>query len=259
MITGEEKEVLITVKAYPNPSAKYGETVCCAGIDLSNNQWIRLYPIPFRDLDIDKKFNKYNIIKVNCFKSKTDNRPESYHVNSDSIKIVKNIDTKRNWEERKSHIMQLPIKSMCQFYKDLEKNNISLALIKPERISFESIAQKPSDKKRREECYAQLSFFNKYKDDIEEIPYKFYYNFYCSGEKECQGHKLSICDWEIGQAYRNWRNKYDNEIILLDKIKEKWMDISNTDKRDVYFYVGNMHRFPTNFLVLGVFYPRLNK
>jgi len=30
----ETKQVLITVKAYPNPSVKYGETVCCAGIDI---------------------------------------------------------------------------------------------------------------------------------------------------------------------------------------------------------------------------------
>jgi len=44
----QKKKILVAVKAYPNPSSKYVETVCCAGIDLSTNQWIRLYPIPFR-------------------------------------------------------------------------------------------------------------------------------------------------------------------------------------------------------------------
>ena len=49
-MNGEVKNVLVTVKAYPNLSRKYGETVCVAGIDLDSKQWIRLYPIPFTRL-----------------------------------------------------------------------------------------------------------------------------------------------------------------------------------------------------------------
>jgi hypothetical protein len=30
----ENKRILITVKAYPAPSISYGETVCCAGLDI---------------------------------------------------------------------------------------------------------------------------------------------------------------------------------------------------------------------------------
>ena len=62
----ETKTVLVTVKAYPNPSRKYTETVCCAGIDIDTKKWIRLYPIPYRDLDESQKFKKYNITsKIN--------------------------------------------------------------------------------------------------------------------------------------------------------------------------------------------------
>ena len=64
MTTLETKTILITVKAYPSPSRKYGETVCCAGIDIDTARWIRLYPIPFRDLDTSQKFKKYTIIRV---------------------------------------------------------------------------------------------------------------------------------------------------------------------------------------------------
>jgi hypothetical protein len=28
-----------------------------------------------------------------------------------------------------------------------------------------------------------------------------------------------------------------------------------SEKKDTYFYAGNMKRFPENFMVLGVFYP----
>lgn len=53
--------VLITVKAAPNPSAAYGETVCVAGIrlDLDAPGWLRLYPINFRDMDAGVQFSKY--------------------------------------------------------------------------------------------------------------------------------------------------------------------------------------------------------
>jgi hypothetical protein len=39
-------EVLITVKAYPNPSAGYAETVCVAGlrIDTDPYEWVRERP-----------------------------------------------------------------------------------------------------------------------------------------------------------------------------------------------------------------------
>jgi hypothetical protein len=50
--------VLITVKAAPNPSATYGETVCVAGLrlDLDAAGWVRHYPINFREFDSDGKF-----------------------------------------------------------------------------------------------------------------------------------------------------------------------------------------------------------
>jgi len=88
MVTPVTKRVLITVKAYPNPSKKYGETVCCAGIDIESLEWVRLYPIPFRDLDSSQKFQKYTIVTVRCWKAPDDHRLESYKVDSDSIKIV---------------------------------------------------------------------------------------------------------------------------------------------------------------------------
>jgi hypothetical protein len=255
----ENKKILITVKAYPNPSRKYGETVCCAGVDLSNYQLVRLYPIPFRDLDNEQQFKKYSIIEVKCFKPSSDKRPESYCVVADSINVLDVIDTDNGtWERRKDIVLKLPVKPLCQAYRDAEEKDLSLGFIKPENITFDWIKQSPPDQKSRELCYAQLSFFNKKKNAIEEIPFNFYYNFKCAGIPDCSGHKLSIIDWEIGQAFRDWRTKYPSENILLEKIRQRWLEISNTTKRDVYFFAGNMWRFRKTFMVLGVFYPRLN-
>ncbi len=252
----EKKQILITVKAYPNPSTKYGETVCCAGVDINSSQWIRLYPIPFRDLDIDKKFKKYSIIEVDCAKTSEDKRPESYRVNSDTIKVIDWLDTEKGkWNKRKSIVLKLPIFSMCQMFKDAKEKDLSLGLIKPDEISFEFSKHSLSNQHSRKDCYAQLSFLNKMKDAIEEIPFNFYYRFKCAGEDTCPGHKLLIIDWEIGQAYRDWQSNYSKNDILVEKIRQKWMDIANTSKKNVYFYVGNMKRFRKNFMILGVFYP----
>lgn len=63
----ERKRILITVKAYPNPSTKYGETICCAGVDLNNSQLVRLYPISYRDLDSEKKLKNTVLLKLIAF------------------------------------------------------------------------------------------------------------------------------------------------------------------------------------------------
>jgi hypothetical protein len=109
---------------------------------------------------------------------------------------------------------------------------------------------------KRQACYAQLSFFDTKKKAIEQIPFDFYYHFKCYGETDCLGHKLPIIDWEIGQAYRNWRYKYKPQEHLLQKIKQRWLKLICSEKNDVYFYLGNMKRFHDQFMVLGVFYPQ---
>ena len=69
------------------------------------------------------------------------------------------------------------------------------------------------------------------------------------------GHNYSIIDWEINQAYRTWKLDYNNQEELFQKIEEKWLNQMCSENRDVYFYVGNMKRFKSNFMILGVFYP----
>ncbi|MCX6811959.1 MAG: hypothetical protein NT039_04710 [Candidatus Berkelbacteria bacterium] len=252
----EKKRIFIIVKAYPNPSKKYGETVCCAGVDLNNYKLVRLYPIPFRDLNSDQKFKKYSIIEVNCFPPSDDKRPESLRVDPDSINVIATFDTdKGTWKRRKDIVLRVPIKSMCQVYIEAETDDVSLGLIRPENVTLEWAKQSLADQGARAACYAQLSLFNKQKTPIEEIPLDFYYKFKCAGLTECPGHKLSIIDWELRQSYRKWKTQYPTESILLEKIEQRWLAISDTTKNDVYFYVGNLKRFRNIFMVLGIFYP----
>jgi hypothetical protein len=48
------RKVFITVKTYPTISKKYDELVCTAGI-FDDGSWVRIYPLPFRKLDYEKR------------------------------------------------------------------------------------------------------------------------------------------------------------------------------------------------------------
>jgi hypothetical protein len=80
-------EVMVLVKATPQPSTKYGDTVCVAGALLGQGpvRWIRLYPIPFRYLESAAKFRKYQTVTVELRPTPGDRRPESAKVNLEQI------------------------------------------------------------------------------------------------------------------------------------------------------------------------------
>jgi len=132
----ETRRVLVTVKAYPTPSKKYVETVCVAGIDIEKYEWIRLYPIRFRDLEENKKFKKYNIIEIKVFKPKDDKRPESYKVDPYSINIIDYLKTDDKWSRRKSIVLPTVSNSMCEIYNQSKLNRKSLGVFKPINVDF---------------------------------------------------------------------------------------------------------------------------
>ena len=79
-----KKRVLITVRTYPVPATKSIEASCTAGIT-DDSQWVRLFPVPYRLMDQDKRFSKWQWIDVSLLKAPGDPRPESYKLNVDTI------------------------------------------------------------------------------------------------------------------------------------------------------------------------------
>ena len=53
--------ILILCKTYPSPSGKHVETSCVAGME-ENGSLIRLFPVPFRLVDDQKQFKKWQWI-----------------------------------------------------------------------------------------------------------------------------------------------------------------------------------------------------
>jgi hypothetical protein len=98
----ERISLLINVKAYPAISQKYGEVVCVAGIrtDTPQPEWVRLYPVAFRDLPFASRFKKYQHVDLEATKHGGDNRPETYRPNLDTLRVGDLLDTRRNWALR---------------------------------------------------------------------------------------------------------------------------------------------------------------
>jgi hypothetical protein len=179
---------------------------------------------------------------------------ESYKVDQDSIKILSHLGTENKWSEREKIVLPTLSPSFCKIFEDI-KINKSLGIFKPTDIDFEIKKSVPKDEQKRRSAYNQYCLFDKKLKPIEQIPFSFYYKFKCHNSSNCSSHKLMIHDWELMEAYRRWRDKYENQTVLLSKIRQKWLDELCSPKKDTYFYVGNIWQRPKQFMVLGVFYP----
>jgi hypothetical protein len=75
------------------------EVSCTAGVT-DDGKWIRLFPLPYRLLDDENKFKKYQWINVNLTKARNDPRPESYNPQVDQIETGSILSAERLWAAR---------------------------------------------------------------------------------------------------------------------------------------------------------------
>ena len=66
---------MVNCKTYPAVSTKYVETVCTGGIQ-PNGEFVRLYPVPFRFLEIEEQYGRWDVIRVQAYRDTKDSRPE---------------------------------------------------------------------------------------------------------------------------------------------------------------------------------------
>jgi hypothetical protein len=250
----ETLRLLVTVKAYPAVGRKHGEAVCVAGIDVDSPRWVRLYPVPFRDLPNPNRFKKYETIELQARKAATDQRPESYTPNTESIKVVRKSLPAGRARERRAYIEPLASASMCEIRRRRETDGTSLGVFRPaELLDFEVEEDRTPWDPEKQGRVDQTSLLMPGKTALEKVPYRFRYRYRCADDA-CKGHRQSVIDWEIGAAFRNWRDEHGEERAI-ELIRRKWGEQMWGAKRDTFFYAGNQHDAPDGFLVLGVFWP----
>ena len=256
-MTFEKKKVLVVAKTYPNLSRKYDRTVCTAGVDLTNNSWIRIFPIRFFDLKYWQHFKKYDIIEIDAERTNDKyTRKESHKAKDDTIRRLANIGTEENWLKRKKILLPLMKKSVEELSGLYDHDHTSMGIIKPKRIidfRIEHIGNCRDWEKDLVMGIQQTLDGIPYESAIEKIPYKFSYVFECD-DPDCKTkHDLMIEDWEIGALYRDMKRKYGEEVGL-QKVSQKYKD-EFTNKKDLYFILGTESNW-NNWLIISVFYPK---
>ncbi len=248
--------LMVTVKAYPNLSTKYGEVVCIAGIrtDTTEPEWVRLFPVAFRDLPSTQRFSKYQLITLEAQRHGTDKRPETFRPNIDSIQRGEKIDSKMGWMRRRELVEPLVSESMCDLLRRQELDGTSLGAFRPWQVSDFEITNDVDERGQTKDAIAaQPSLLLPTKNPLEPVALRFRYRYRCS-TAGCNGHHQSMIDWELAQAWRSWRDLYD-ESTLLEKLRAKFLDEMCGPAKDTIFFVGNQHQHTKSFLVLGVFWP----
>ena len=243
----ETKRVFVLVKAYPQPSVKYEETVCCAGVT-DAGKLIRLYPIRYRRLGKEAKFERYDYIEVQGERPIDDYRPESFHVDEDSIRVLRSA-AQTDPRTRASIWLNAVSPSLEALKLANEQNRTSLGIVKPdpESVRFSWKEASGSEEQDREIAAAlqyQTSLIEAPLKPLEPPEYAFTYQ-YTSGERKSKG---QIHDWEVQAAYRAYRARYGDEA--LNMLKRAYQD--QMVKQNLHLFLGTMKAHPKQFIIVGL-------
>ncbi|GGI27651.1 hypothetical protein [Pedobacter mendelii] len=262
-------KVLIAVKTYPTLSSKYDELVCTAGF-LEDGSWIRIYPIPFRKLEYDKQYSKYDWIEVDLEKNSSDFRLESHKPKSIENNFKKIDEIKADggsWDNRRKVVLKNVHTNMTELIsqaKDTTKYT-SLSVFKPKEILDFKIEKvdREWDKKKLDALKARAQQTNLFQNSenpfevVPKLPYKFSYKFTSDDGIE---RTMMIEDWEIGQLYWNCLKRQKGiEARACEDVKKKYFD-DFAKMKDLYLFLGTTREFhliaPNPFVIIGTFHPK---
>lgn len=250
------ERLLILTKTYPTPSTKYRETTCVAAFN-HNGSMRRLFPVPYRLLQGTQQFQKWEWIEARITKANRDHRPESYKIDVDTIvRGGERIGTENAWSERRTWIAPHIVES----YEELERRRQgtceTLGFLRPSRlVKLEISPVKEKDWTETDKAnLLQDGLFDsnvvKTRPPLEKLPYDFYYH-YQDGSSQSGVLKHKITDWEVGALFRNCYKRHGRqwEAPFRQKLEEDF------SKKDLLFLMGTVHRFPAQWLIVGLFYP----
>ena len=243
LATAGETEATIIVKALPQVGEKHGETVCVAAVDAYRN-WLRLYPVAFRQLDDAQKFKRWQRVrfKWRLPPRNRDNRIESRNVDQASIVTVGELRT----NDRASFLEPLVVQSTKREFAE----GRSLAVVRPEAPEFFFRRRDRATLEERRQSYAKLlaspdMFGARDIIPLEPAPFEFGYRYRDGdGNHDCRCH-----DWEIEQTFLNWCRRYgERETLRLmtEEFGERY------PREGMLLAMGTHSRYPDVWMIIGV-------
>lgn len=256
----EDLEMAVSVMAYPAITMRHGEVVCVAGFRtdrLWRPDWIRLFPFRVRDVPSEVRVHKWDIIRLRVLPSTNDARPESRRPVMDGLQTVGHLDTADNWASRKVLVDPHRGKTMRDVLSQSEADGTSLAVIESGEILDLDVTKRPTTEltaleEKARDAIAQGDLFSlDERVPLEPVPYDFH--LVVRYPDDVEPRRLKIVDWEINQAFRRYRHGYAKPEEV---VRRHWLEEVCGEDKDPVFFVGNMHRFPSQWLLLGIHWPR---
>lgn len=263
------ERVLVTGKTYPTLSRKYGETVCTAGVR-EDGSWVRIYPVPFRRLEVEQQYSKFDWLECELVRGHRDPRPETRHpADITQFKVIGHVGTADNWRERRELLLKRATvhHRLEVLIEEARANRLSLAVFKPKEILdfvWEEDERQWDKAKLAEmrnranqgELFAEETWRKVFRV-IPKLPYSFSYRFTDADGRESE---LQVLDWETGALYWNCRRKAGGNVLsaeraALEKVRAKYFD--EFAMTDLHFFLGTTQRFhfvgPNPWVIVGVF------
>lgn len=249
----QTEKLLILANTYPTPSQKYRETNCVAAIN-ENGQLRRLFPIPYRLLDGNDRFHKWEWVSAPVQRATGDQRPESYRVDIDQIQRgLGQIPTTNKWAQRLIWLKPHFVESVTELEARRQATGETIGLLGPVRLLRLEIV-KEAEPEWTEAELQKLSRDGLFDTDeirnrkpLRKLPYRFYYHFEAGGVNS----RHLITDWEAGTLYWNCVSRYGPkwEEYLRQKLETEFT------QKDLCLLLGTVHRFPDIWLIISLIYP----
>jgi hypothetical protein len=259
----QRRRILIWGKTRPELSKTHREIVCTGGVFEDTRSLVRLYPIPLRYMDDEKYFAQYQWIEADVHRNPNDSRPESYKIRPDTIEVLSKIETGKggDWSQRAEWIMapQNVFSSVETLRARQEADRTSLGLVHPRKvlkISSQIIgaAEKAHFIEDYNEALKQMELPVDVVTGREVKPltppdFRYLVKFECDDD-DCTGHEMSVLDWGTDALYWRMKVKFKNNNTAASKVVDKLQSLADTT--DLHFFLGNIHNYPQNFTIVGL-------
>jgi hypothetical protein len=220
-----------------------------AGVTPEDGRLIRLYPVPYRALRPDQRFDRFDVIEAKVWKAEGDPRPESYKLEPESVRIVQRGD--RLKPDQKLAIWQPQAAATLDALREANRaERVSLGIVLPEPDSIRFLVRK-SDKDSEEDreltqslMFQQNLFGQASLKPLKAPEYSFFYRFR-SGNAQSE---MKIHDWEVQATYLSYTRRYGKDA--LDVMRQEYE--VNMPANNLHFIMGTMMRHPAQFIIIGL-------
>ncbi|MBX9929061.1 MAG: hypothetical protein K2X99_09130 [Gemmatimonadaceae bacterium] len=217
--------------------------------------------MPLRYLQGAQQYRIGDVIEVQASRNPSDNRPESFRVNPDSIEIVDRVKPDQNeWAARRAWVFR----DLSWHYGGLADLDVarradgtSVGLIRPGVVERVYLRAKPAAARGEFEAKwlavtSQVDLFLPEYKNLEYLPMELRIVWRCSTPCETcavKPHDMQVLDWgllELARRQGEW-----------EKARRKLEEISDLTRHDFRMFIGNFFLHQHVWGVIGLWYPKL--